>query len=78
MTATQSAYVTVADPGGGGVRGFSTHTPQRFFFFACQYMKIPADLDPRPTLEEFRPRTPHPHPRSRNSHRVRKFSINVQ
>ena len=43
---------SVADPrgggggGGGGVRGF---TPQRLFFFfvACQYMKIPADLHPK-------------------------------
>ena len=43
-----------ADPGGGG------GNPSEFFF-ACQYMKIPADLDPKPLLlKEFGPRTPPP------------------
>ena len=33
--------------GGGGLKG--VNLPQRFIlFFACQYMKIPADLDPNP------------------------------
>ena len=31
----------------GGVGGLPP-PPQSFFFFACQYMKIPADLDPNP------------------------------
>ena len=59
----------MADP--GGVGGLPP-PPQRFCFFllACQYMKIPVDLDPTPPppsknsgpkppspLEEFRPRT---------------------
>ena len=49
-------YIPVADP---------TPPPplQRvFFFFACQYMKIPTDLDPNPPppFEEFWPRTPPP------------------
>ena len=35
----------VADPGVGGLGGL---TPPRLFFFACQYMKIPVDLDPTP------------------------------
>ena len=42
-------WITVADPG--------------FFFWgggACQYMKIPTDLDPKPPFEEFWPRTPPP------------------
>ena len=34
-----------------GVRGFKP--PSELFFFACQYMKIPKDLDPKPPLEEF-------------------------
>ena len=36
----------VADPGGGGFRGFK---PPQGFFFACQYMKIPVDhrMEPR-------------------------------
>ena len=41
--------------GGGGVGGLN---PRRRFLFACQYMEIPADLDPKPPLEEFLPRTP--------------------
>ena len=42
---------------GGGGRGFKA--PSEVVFFACQYMKIPADLDPTP-LEEFRSRTSPP------------------
>ena len=38
--------------------GLGSLTPLRFFF-ACQYMKIPAAPPP---LEEFRPRTPPPPP----------------
>ena len=34
------------------VWGGGLHPPQSVFF-ACQYMKIPADLDPTPPLEEF-------------------------
>ena len=46
--------ISVADPGGGGGVGGLTPPPppplQRlvFLFFACQYMKIPTDLDPNP------------------------------
>ena len=42
---------------GGGVKGFNTPLE---VFFACQNLKIPADLDPNfpPPLEEFRPRPP--------------------
>ena len=37
---------------GGGVRGFNLPPPE--CVFACQYMKIPADLDPNPPpLEDF-------------------------
>ena len=33
----------------GGVGGLTPPPPSEvFFFFACQYMKIPADLDPNP------------------------------
>ena len=32
----------------GGFRGFKPPPLQRVFFFACQYMKIPTDLDPIP------------------------------
>ena len=31
----------------GGSRGLGGLTPPPFFFFAFQYMKIPADLDPK-------------------------------
>ena len=55
---------SVADAGGGGGVG-GLNTPLRGVFFACQYMKIPADLDPNPSpLEEFRPRTPPPPPKN--------------
>ena len=38
--------IAVADLGGGLTH---THTPLRgFFVVACQYMKIPVDLDPNP------------------------------
>ena len=51
--------------GSWGVGGLNTHTPEVFLLLACQYMKIPADLDPTPPppFEEFRPRTPPPPPR---------------
>ena len=58
---------TVADPGGGGgSSGFTPPPPSEgFFVFACQYMKIPADLDPNPPPLVFRPRTsPRRIPRS--------------
>ena len=32
-------------------------------FFACQYMKIPADLDPNPPLKNSGPEPPPPPPR---------------
>ena len=54
---TMTHIGSVADPGGlGGL------TTLRGFLFVCQYMKIPADLDPNPPppLEEFRPRPPPP------------------
>ena len=51
----------VADPEGGGVRGFKPPLQRGFFFFfACQYMKIPTDLDPKPPFGELWPRTPPP------------------
>ena len=50
----------VADPEGGG-RGFKPPFRGFLFFFACQHMKIPTDLDPTPPpFEEFWPRTPPP------------------
>ena len=46
---------SVADPGGlGGL------TPSQMFFFACQHMKIPADLDPNPPLKNSSPELPPP------------------
>ena len=46
----------VADPGGGELGGL---TPE--FFLACQYMKIPADLDPNPPpLKNSGPEQPPP------------------
>ena len=42
--------------GGGGVRGFKP--PFRGFFFACQYMKIPTDLDPKPPLRRILAQNP--------------------
>ena len=50
----------MADP--EGFRGLTPPPPRAGFCFACQYMKIPADMDPKPPppLEEFRPRTPPP------------------
>ena len=47
------------------VRGFNP--PSGFFFFACQYMKIPTDLDPNPpppknSGPEPPPRPPPPPP----------------
>ena len=48
---------SVADPRGGGLGGL---TPFRgLFYFACQYMKIPADLDPTP-LKNSCPELPPP------------------
>ena len=41
---------------GGGLGGLNP--PSEFFFLACQYMKIPTDLDPKPPFEEFWRRTP--------------------
>ena len=46
------SVVAVADPeggggGGGGVRGFNPPLQRLFFFFACQYMKIPTDVEPK-------------------------------
>ena len=46
-----SVHISVADPGGGGLGGLTPPPPFRgcfLFFFACQYMKIPTDLDPNP------------------------------
>ena len=45
-------------PTHSGVFFWRVSTPE--FFLACQYMKIPADLDPPPPLEEFRPNLPPP------------------
>ena len=45
--------------GGGGVRGFKP--PLRgVFFLACQYMKIPMDLDPKPPPSKNSVPEPHP------------------
>ena len=48
-TMTKDSASPVADPRGGGVRGGLTPLRGLSFFFACQYMKIPADFDPTPT-----------------------------
>ena len=55
-------YNAVAEPEGGGVRGVKPPSEGvSSFFLACQYMKIPTDLDPNPPpFEEFWPRTPPP------------------
>ena len=55
----------------GGLGGLNIPPPR--FFFACQYMKVPVDLDPNPPpppFEEFRPRPPPPRriPRSAPAH----------
>ena len=42
-----NALIAVADPEGGG-RGVNPPPFRGWFFFACQYMKIPTDLDPNP------------------------------
>ena len=43
----------------GGFRGFNP--PFRgVFFFACQYMKIPTDLDPKPPLRRILAQNPPP------------------
>ena len=48
----------VADP--GGLAGL---TPPPQIFFACHYMKLPADLDPKPTpLKNSGPEPPPPPP----------------
>ena len=49
----------VADPE-GGFRGFNPPPPSEvvFFFFACQYMKIPTDLDPKPRLRRILAQNP--------------------
>ena len=56
--------LSVADPegGGGGLGGLNPPSEVFFKIFACQYMKIPTDLDlpPPPPFEEFWPRTPPP------------------
>ena len=48
--------------GGGGLGGLTPPFRGCFLcFFACQYIKIPTDLDPNPPpFEEFWPRTPPP------------------
>ena len=43
----------------GGLGGL-TPPPRGFFVVACQYMKIPADLDPKHTHPRPEPRTPPP------------------
>ena len=61
-------FISVADP--GGLRGLTPNihpTPHpEFFLLACQYMKIPADLDPKPPLRTPPPHT-HTHTHSKNS-----------
>ena len=46
----------------GGGRGFNPPPLQRLFlfFFACQYMKIPTDLDPKPPLRRILAQNPPP------------------
>ena len=52
-------YVTVADPGGGGLGGLNPPLQRLvFLFFACQYMKIPTDLDPKPPLRRILAQNP--------------------
>ena len=49
-----SVKYAVADPRGGGVRYLFTDKHLRglfSYFFVCQYMKIPAELDPKPPLK---------------------------
>ena len=44
---------------GGGFRGFKPPPSDVFFFFfACQYMKIPTDLDPKPPLRRILAQNP--------------------
>ena len=55
----------VADPegggGGGGGGGRGVNPPFRgFVLFACQYMKIPTDLDPNPPLRRILAQNPPP------------------
>ena len=53
----KNSYISVADPGGRGL------PPPPRFFFACQYIKIPADLDPNPPpppLKNYGPEPPPP------------------
>ena len=44
LVADDQVTRSVADPGGG----FRVVNPLKGFFFACQYMKIPADIHPNP------------------------------
>ena len=47
--ATGAHQTPVADPEGGGVRGFNPPPSEVFLLLvACQYMKISPDLDPNP------------------------------
>ena len=49
--------VSVADP--GGVGGLNPPLQRLFFvFFACQYMKIPMDVDPKPPLRRILAQNP--------------------
>ena len=47
----------VADPGGGGLGGL-TPLQRLGVFCACQYMKIPTDLDPKPPLRRILAQNP--------------------
>ena len=56
--------VPVADPeGGGGLGGLTPPPPPSevvFVLFACQYMRIPTDLDPKPRLRRILAQNPPP------------------
>ena len=57
MNVCMCVCICMYSSGSRGVGGLTP--PSEVFFLACQYMKIPTDLDPNPPpLEEFWPRTP--------------------